>query len=144
MVRFYASEDGVTGYKAGDLLVNITTHQIAVAIADGHGVSLRPATGGDLVDDPGEAGYEPGATASGAFAAYWYALFAHLGLGRAAPLLVVRDFGLHNGVLDGAADLGAWLDAVEIAAHVRATHQPAPPPGEDRGGRARESTDPVD
>ncbi len=78
----------------------------------------------------------------------------HAAAGSAWMLRIVPDGQSHQivggvvrvppGTEAAALELLDRRDAVEIAAHVRATHQPAPPPVEDRGGRARESTDPVD
>ena len=43
VTRHYRSEDGICGYKVGDILVNDTTGEAVEVIKDGRGFCLKPA-----------------------------------------------------------------------------------------------------
>jgi hypothetical protein len=45
MTRHYRSEEGITGYEEGDLLVDDTTGERSLVVRDGRGVCLQPLYG---------------------------------------------------------------------------------------------------
>lgn len=44
MIRPYASEDGISGYRAGDVLHDTTTDDWSLAVRDGRGIALERLT----------------------------------------------------------------------------------------------------
>lgn len=54
MIHYYRSEDGISGYAAGDIICDTATGHVSRAVSDGRGVVLTPANDVSICDCCGE------------------------------------------------------------------------------------------